>query len=155
MRRVFGGIKACLVAALKSNVASTTLSVDRSIIFLVNMQIEVFVRSFSANMDVESCRDMVQHPFCAPETAGGLVQEALSNFKGRFFSQEDSFVVERVLGIADEMKRSVKIYDLSKLADKFKAIRHGIFKTPVVMVDGVRYKSLEDSLRVISGDSNP
>jgi hypothetical protein len=144
-----------LAAALNSHIASTTLSVDRSITFLVDMQMEVFVRSFSANMAVETCRDMVQHPFCAPETAGGLVREALSNFKGRFFSQEDSFVLERVLDIADKTKRSVKIYDLSKLADKFKAVRHGIFKTPVVMVDGVRYKSLEDSLSVMLSDSNP
>lgn len=106
-------------------------------------------------MDVETCRDMVQHPMCAPETTEGLVHEALSNFKGRFFSEEDSLVLERVLDIVDKMKRPVKIYDLSKLTDKFKAASHGIFKTPVVIVDGIRYKVLEASLRVISADSNP
>lgn len=118
------------------------------------MPIEIFVHSFSTYMDVETCRDMVQHPMCAPEATEGLVHEALINFKGRLFSQEDSLALERVLDIADKTGKSVKIYDVSRVTDNFRALRHGIFKTPTVMINGKRYDGLKDILRAISAGSN-
>jgi len=121
---------------------------------MVNMPIEIFVRSFSTYMDVETCRDMVQHPMCAPEATEGLVHEALLNFKGRLFSQEDFLALERVLDIADKTGKSVKMYDVSRVTDNFKALRHGIFKTPTLIMNGKRYDGLKDILCAISTDSN-
>jgi len=118
------------------------------------MPIEIFVRSFSTYMDVETCRDMVQHPMCAPEATEGLVHEALLNFKGRLFSQEDFLALERVLDIADKTGKSVKMYDVSRVTDNFKALRHGIFKTPTLIMNGKRYDGLKDILCAISTNSN-
>jgi hypothetical protein len=89
----------------------------------MNMLIEIFVRSFSTYMDVETCRDIVQHPMCASEATEGLAHEALIDFRGRLFSQEDSLVLERVLDIADKTNKSVKIHDLSRVTDNFSALR--------------------------------
>jgi hypothetical protein len=147
---LFGDIKACSAAASNLYVTSTALRVDQSIVLLVNSLIEVFVRSFSTNMDVGTCRDIVQHPMCAPETTEGLVREDLSNFKGRLLPREDSAVFERVLEIAGKTRGSVKIYDLSKVADNLRALRRGIFKTPVVMIDGERCDGFENISRAIS-----
>jgi hypothetical protein len=122
------------------------------IIFLVNSLIEVFVRSFYTYMDVETCRDMVQHPMCAPETTEGLVREDLSNFKGRLLPREDSAVLERVLEITGKRRGSVKIYDLSRIAANVRALRRGIFKRPVVMIDGERYDGFENISRAISAN---
>jgi hypothetical protein len=119
----------------------------------MNMLIEIFVRSFSTYMDVETCRDIVQHPMCAPEATEGLAHEALIDFRGRLFSQEDSLVLERVLDIADKTNKSVKIHDLSRVTDNFSALRHGIFKTPMVIINGKRYRGLKDILRAISANS--
>jgi hypothetical protein len=118
------------------------------------MPIEIFARSFSTYMDVETCRDMVQHPMCAPEATEGLVHEALLNFKGRLFSQEDFLALERVLNIADKTDKSVKMYDVSRVTDNFKALRHGIFKTPTLIMNGKRYDGLKDILCAISTNSN-
>ena len=101
-------------------------------------------------MDVETCRDMVQHPMCAPETTEGLVQASLSRFKGRLLPREDSAVLERVLEIAGGTKGSVKIYDLSIVADYVRALRRGIFKTPAVIIDDERYDGFEEISRAIS-----
>ena len=86
---------------------------------------------------------------------GGHVQsECCINFKGRLFSQEDSLALERILDIADKTDKSVKIYDLSKVTDNFKALKHGIFKTPTVMINGKRYVGLKDTSRSISAGSS-
>lgn len=64
-------------------------------------------------------------------------------------------MLEQILAIAVKMKKPVKIYDLSKLPHRLRAAERWIFRTPVVIVDKVRYKSLDDCLPLISGDSNP
>ena len=65
-------------------------------------------------------------------------------FKERLLPPEDSAVLEHVLDIAGKTRGSVKIYDLSKVADNVRALRRGIFRTPVVMIDGERYDGFEN-----------
>ena len=59
-------------------------------------------------------------------------------------------MLELVLEMAGKTRGSVKIYDLSKVADNVRALRRGIFKTPVVMIDGERYDGFENISRAIS-----
>jgi hypothetical protein len=101
-------------------------------------------------MDVETCRDMVQHPFCSPGTTESLVSGALSKFKGRLLSEEDSTILERVLQILKETNESINIYDVSKMADKFRAMKRGIRNTPVVIINGEKYEGSEAILKALS-----
>ena len=101
-------------------------------------------------MDVETCREMVQHPFCAPGSIDGLLGGFVSKLKGRLLSQEDSAVLEEVLRIVKETGEPVKVYDVSRVADSLRALRHGVRKTPIVIIDGKKYESLEEILRTVS-----
>lgn len=112
--------------------------------------IEIFVRSFAPYMDVETCKDMSQHPFCAPESAEGLIHGALSRFKGRVFSEADSTILEHVVQVFGKTNASIKIYDLSGISDSLRAIRHGIRSTPTVIVNGEKYQNVEEILTALS-----
>lgn len=112
--------------------------------------IEVFVRSFQPYMDVETARDMAPHALCAPGTTEGLVSGVLSKFKGRLLSEEDSTALERVLQILKENQESVRVYDVSRTADKLRALKHGIRKTPAIMINGEKYDGLEAISKALS-----
>jgi hypothetical protein len=113
--------------------------------------IEVFVRSFSQYMDVELYREMSQHTYCAPETAQGLVGQTLSEFRGRVLPQEDHRVLEEVCKMAEKTNEKLKVYDVSRTTDKIAGMRHGIRKTPVVIINGEKYEGLKEILQAISG----
>jgi hypothetical protein len=101
-------------------------------------------------MDVETARDMAPHSYCAPGTTEGLVSGVLSKFKGRLFSEEDSTALEHVLETSEENQECVKVYDISRTADKLRTLKHGIRKTPVVIVNGERYEGLEAISKALS-----
>jgi hypothetical protein len=101
-------------------------------------------------MDVETCKEMSQHPYCAPGSTEGLISGALSKFKGRVFLEDDSRVLEHMVQVMGKANESVKIYDLSRMTDGLRAIRHGIRSTPVVIINGEKYENLEEILRVLS-----
>ena len=101
------------------------------------------MRSFSPYMDVETARDMAPHSYCASGTTEGLVSGVLSKFKGRLLSEEDSTALERVLQILKENQEYVRVYDVSRTTDKLRALKHGIRKTPAVIINGYKYEGLE------------
>jgi hypothetical protein len=117
---------------------------------LVVSLIEVFVRSFQPYMDVETARDMAPHSYCSPGTTEGLVSGVLSKFKGRLLSEEDSTALERVLQILKENQELIRVYDVSRIADKLRAVKHGIRKTPAAIINGEKYEGLEVISKAIS-----
>jgi hypothetical protein len=115
--------------------------------------IEVFVRSFSQYMDVELYREMSQHTYCAPETVQGLVSQALSKFRGRVLPQDDHRVLEEVCQMAEKTNEKLKVYDFSRIADRMRALKRGVLKTPTVIINGERYEGLEEISQVILSKS--
>jgi hypothetical protein len=101
-------------------------------------------------MDVETARDMAPHSYCAPSTTEGLVSGVLSKFKGRILSEEDSTALERVLHISKENQEYVRVYDVSRMADKLRALKHRIRKTPAVIINGEKYEGLEAISKALS-----
>jgi hypothetical protein len=101
-------------------------------------------------MDVETARDMAPHSYCAPGTTEGLVSGVLSKFKGRILPEEDSTALERVLHILKEDQKSVRVYDVSRTADKLREMKHGIRKTPAVIIDGEKHEGLEAISKALS-----
>jgi len=102
-------------------------------------------------MDVETIKEMSQHPYCAPGSTERLISGTLSKFKGRVLPEADSAVLQSVLEIIGERNDAVKIYDLSRMVDGLRALRHGVRSTPVVVIDGEKYQGLEVILKVLSG----
>jgi hypothetical protein len=101
-------------------------------------------------MDVETIKEMSQHPYCAPGSTEGLISGTLSKFKDRMLPQADSVVLQCVFEKIGERNDALKIYDLSRMGDSLRALRHGIRSTPVVVIDGKKYQGLEVILRVLS-----
>lgn len=101
-------------------------------------------------MDVETCKDMSQHPFCAPGSTEGLISGALSKFKGRVFPEDDSTILEHVIQAFGKTNEFIRIYDLSRITDSLRAIRRGIRSTPTVIVNGEKYQTVEEILRALS-----
>lgn len=83
---------------------------------------EVFVRSHSPYVDVSFYREMSQHVFCAPDLAKWAV-ETQSKFKGRILPTEDLTVLERALRLAADSGEKVLVFDVSRMADKLKALK--------------------------------
>lgn len=54
-------------------------------------------------------------------------------------------VLEQVLEIARETSHEAKVYDLSPIADRVRAMNRGVMKTPMAIISGKRYQSLRDS----------
>lgn len=106
--------------------------------------IEVFVRSSSVYVDVETYREMSSHPFCAPELSSGLHKNLESKFKGRVLSPEDHTVLEQLEKLVEKYDDEVKVYDVSSMVDKIRAMRRGIRKTPTVIIKGKKYQGLEE-----------
>ena len=105
--------------------------------------IEVFVRSVSVYMDVEGLREASQHTYCSPGTATGLVNNVASRFKGRMLSQNDYTVLEMIDELARELPDEVRVYDISGVKDRVKALRRGVLNTPTVVVRGKKYEGLD------------
>jgi len=101
-------------------------------------------------MDVGLYREMSLHPFCAPGSADQLVNQAVSKFRGRILPQEDLTVLEQVLLLKNKTNGQIKIYDVSRMTDKIKAMTLGIRKTPAVIVNGEKFVGLEEIMREIS-----
>jgi formaldehyde-activating enzyme involved in methanogenesis len=111
--------------------------------------IEVFVRSSSVYMDVATVREMTQHTYCAPGVASGLLKNVASQFKDRVLPQDDYVVLERIEELAHELRDNVKVYDVSRMQDRVRALKRGILKTPAVVVQGKRYEGLNKILELL------
>ena len=101
-------------------------------------------------MDVEAIKEMSQHPYCASGSTEDLISETLSKFKGRMLPQADSAMLQCIYEIIGERTDAVKIYDLSSMGDRLRALRHGVRRTPVVLIDGEKYQNLEVIHKVLS-----
>jgi hypothetical protein len=117
--------------------------------------IEVFVHSHSEYMDVSTYRELSQHAFCAHGLADVLVSDTASKFKGRIFSQEDLTVLEQVLEMAKARNKKVRVYDVSRVTDKIRALKRGVLKTPTVIVHGERYEELKEISQAILSNPGP
>lgn len=111
--------------------------------------IEVFIHSSTPYKDYELYRETSQHAYCMPGTFNGLVTQAVSQLKGRILSSEDIVFLEQVSQIADKAHEIVKIHDVSRMADRIRALKHGILKTPAVIINGKKYESLEEISTVL------
>jgi len=69
--------------------------------------------------------------------------------RGDCFLEEDSTTLERVLNIMTKTQESVKIRDLSDVVDRLRALRHGIRRTPVVVVNGEKYETPDEILQAL------
>jgi len=106
------------------------------------------VRSSSVYVDVETVREMSQHTFCAPGLASALLKRVESKFKGRVLPQDDHVVLERMGELANKFHDDVRVYDVSRVLDKMRALKRGIPKTPTVVVQGKKYEGLDKILEL-------
>jgi len=67
--------------------------------------------------------------------------------KGRIFSEDILGVLEQVLEIARETSHEAKVYELSPIADRVRAMNRGVMKTPMAIISGKRYQGFEEILR--------
>ena len=106
------------------------------------------MRSSSVCVDVETIREMSYHTFCAPGVASALMDVA-SKFKGHVIQQDDYVVLNRIGELAFELHDDVKVYDVSRALDRMRSLKHGIVKTPAVVVQGRKHEGLEKILELL------
>lgn len=58
--------------------------------------------------------------------------------------------VQQIVELAEKGNHKLKVYDISRLGDRARAMKRGVLKTPALIVDGQRYVGLEEILRAIS-----
>ncbi|MEM3730362.1 MAG: hypothetical protein QW667_02505 [Candidatus Bathyarchaeia archaeon] len=80
--------------------------------------------------------------------------ETQSKFKGRILPTEDLTVLERALRLAADSGEKVLVFDVSRMADKLKALKRGVKRTPTLIIDGKKYGKMEEILEVLNTISN-
>ncbi|MEM3873642.1 MAG: hypothetical protein QXU45_00685 [Candidatus Bathyarchaeia archaeon] len=133
---------------------STKINIPSMIELLVNVLIEVFVRSASQSVDVGFYREMSMHTYCGPQVVDWAYHDLSSKFKGRILPQEDYMVLEQVLLRFKGKDDELLIYDVSRVTDKLKALRKGVKRTPTVIINGKKYERLEEILGVLKAIAN-
>jgi hypothetical protein len=113
--------------------------------------IEVYVHSVSPDVDYELAREMSQHGFCHPQMASraGEIFLQFNKVKGRVFSEEDWAVLQRLAEVAGRINE-VRLYDVSRIADRLKALSRGIIKTPVIIINGEKNQGAEECLDAVN-----
>jgi hypothetical protein len=91
-------------------------------------------------MNVETLRGMSTHSYCAPGLWTGLLKGSESKFKGRILPSEDVEVLERLKTLGDKCDDEVKVYDVSRVTDRIKALSRGVRKTPTIIILGKKYE---------------
>jgi hypothetical protein len=91
-------------------------------------------------MDVETYREMSTHSYCAPGVWTGLLKGLESKFNGRVLSSEDVEVLERLKTLGEKCEDQVKVYDVSRVTDRIKALSRGVRKTPTIIIQGKKYQ---------------
>jgi hypothetical protein len=112
--------------------------------------IEVFVHSHDRYVDVDFYREMSHHIDCG--LARWASTDLSEQFKGRILSEKDLKVLKQAFEIAEKGDFKVKVYDVSRMTDRIKALRRGILKTPAAVVDGKRYEDLEEFSQTTTGE---
>jgi hypothetical protein len=70
-------------------------------------------------------------------------------FKGRILSEDDSAVLQRLAELIKLTNEEPKIYDVSRMRYKLKALSSGIRRTPAVVIDGEKYEGVERCIDVL------
>jgi hypothetical protein len=113
--------------------------------------IEVFICSHDRYVDVSFCREMSYHIDCG--LAEWAYDQLSEKFKGRVLSQEDLTVLEKVLEMAKARSEKARVYDVSRITDRMRALKRGVLKTPTVIINGERYEGLKEISQVILSKS--
>lgn len=109
--------------------------------------IEVYVHSISPYVDYELASEMSQHGFCDPSMATKASEVFLqfNKFRGRTFSDQDWSILQRLVE-ANQTDYRIKVYDISHITDRFKALTRGITTTPVIIINGKKHEGAQKSL---------
>jgi 2-hydroxychromene-2-carboxylate isomerase len=57
--------------------------------------------------------------------------------------------------MAKETKQEVKVYDLSRIADRVRAIKRGVMRTPTLIMGEKRYQGFEEISRATARKLSP
>lgn len=116
--------------------------------YLGSSEIEVFVCSHSRDVDIGHYREMSHHLQCS--LARWAYGSLASQFKGRIFSDRDIQALDKIFEVAKRMDCEVRVYDMSRIAERLKAWKRGILTTPSIIVNGVKYKGLDQVSQAIA-----
>ena len=120
---------------------------------LGSSEIEVFVCSHSRDVDIGHYREMSQHVQCG--LARWAYGSLASQFKGRIFSDGDIQALDKIFKVAERMNWEVRVYDTSRMTERLKAWKRGILTTPSVVMNGVKYKGLNQVSQAIASGLSP
>jgi hypothetical protein len=136
---------------------ASSLNVYKFILFECELRgvflIEVFVRSHDKYIDIDFHREMSYHWQCGLDkwAMDGLVEQ----FKGRILSDDNMGALEQVLELAKETNQEVKVYDLSRIADRVRAMKRGVMRTPTLIMGEKRYQGFEEISKATARKLSP
>lgn len=81
--------------------------------------------------------------------------ELASQLKGRIFADTDIEALNKVFVVAKKENREVKVHDTSRVAERMKALKRGILKTPAIVVNGIKYQLLDEIAQAITFRPTP
>jgi hypothetical protein len=89
----------------------------------------------------------------------GLAQwaygELAAQFKGHILPENDVAALRQVFELAKKENRQVKVYDTSRMGDKVRAMKRGVLKTPVAIINGQRYEGSDEILQAFALEQHP
>ena len=120
---------------------------------LGSSEIKIFVCSTSRDVDIEHYREMSYHVQCG--LAKWAYGQLASQFKGRILSEKDIEALNRIFEVSKQENCKIRVYDISRLADRVRALKRGIFRTPAIVIGDVRYQGQDEIAQVTGSKVKP
>jgi hypothetical protein len=110
-------------------------------------KVEVYLTTRTVQPDYEKLFHGAAHTSCAPD----LLEDALSGFRGRIFSEESHLVLPALERAIARCGQTIRIHDTGTLRGRLKALVAGISETPAVLVEGQRFQGYEEARQALRG----
>ena len=110
--------------------------------------IEVFIHSRSTYMDVDSIRHALSHVYCSPETGLRAVELFSSKLAG-VLPEKDVKILQEALKTSERTGEKLKVFDVSRIGHRIRAMKLRIRKTPTIIVNGEKNVGFEKSRQTL------
>jgi hypothetical protein len=92
---------------------------------------------------------MAVHTYCSPDVVSWAESDLASLLQGRIFPQNDLTILRKASQVTKRVKEELRVYDLSRAADRLKALKRRVRETPSVVIDGEKFDGFEKSAEAI------
>ncbi len=103
-------------------------------------RVNIYLKSIAIARDLGEFRHAGQHTYCAPRMMDGV--RGMPGFRGRLLTPESDELLSELNVCGETWQEHITVHDVGCFRGLLKALNAGIWKTPCVIDDDVKYVGL-------------